>query len=112
MSVFSDIIADGIDTHPDGCVMGGRSARPSCRPGAAGTGVRCDLAGTAAGVFKMSSMVGGSLGVALLTRPGSRPRLRETGDAIRAAGLTDAEVQQARAARPPQVAGGAHSGVT
>jgi EmrB/QacA subfamily drug resistance transporter len=60
--------------------------------------VSIDLAGTAAGVFKMSSMVGGSIGVALLAAFGRALSSRETGDAIRAAGLSDAEVQQARAA--------------
>jgi EmrB/QacA subfamily drug resistance transporter len=60
--------------------------------------VSVDLAGTAAGVFKMSSMVGGALGVALLTAFARSFSDKHIGDAVRVAGLSDAQVDQARQA--------------
>ncbi|MGH3041968.1 MAG: MFS transporter [Gaiellaceae bacterium] len=58
--------------------------------------VPVDLAGTAAGVFKMSSMVGGALGVALLTAFGRTFSFRETEEAARRAGLSDEEVRDVK----------------
>jgi EmrB/QacA subfamily drug resistance transporter len=56
-------------------------------------GVSVELAGTAAGVFKMSSMVGGALGVALLTAFARAFSSRDTEDAARDAGLSDDDVE-------------------
>lgn len=56
------------------------------------------LSGTAAGVFKMSSMVGGALGVAILTALTRGLTLADSGHAVQHSGLTDAEVDQAHAA--------------
>jgi EmrB/QacA subfamily drug resistance transporter len=57
--------------------------------------VPADLAGTAAGVFKMSSMVGGALGVAVLTAMGRGLSAGEWKDAARANGLTEHQIEQA-----------------
>ncbi|SDJ02820.1 drug resistance transporter, EmrB/QacA subfamily [Frankineae bacterium MT45] len=57
-----------------------------------------DLAGTAAGVFKMSSMVGGALGVALLTAFARSFGSKHTTDAAQLAGLTDQQVTQTKEA--------------
>jgi EmrB/QacA subfamily drug resistance transporter len=56
--------------------------------------VSVDLAGTAAGVFKMSSMVGGALGVAVLSAFARGFSEQHTHDAVRAAGLTSDQVDQ------------------
>lgn len=56
------------------------------------------LAGTAAGVFKMSSMVGGALGVALLSAFARTFTIANSSDAIDAAGLTPDQVDQAHQA--------------
>lgn len=58
-------------------------------------GVAQSLAGTAAGVFKMSSMVGGALGVALLSAFARGFTEADSSDAIAATGLTQAEVDEA-----------------
>jgi EmrB/QacA subfamily drug resistance transporter len=55
-----------------------------------------ELAGTAAGVFKMSSMVGGALGVALLTALARSFGTNEAVDAARAAGYTDQQIAKAQ----------------
>ena len=57
-----------------------------------------DLAGTAAGVFKMSSMVGGAIGVAVLTALGRGLSAGEWKDAASANGLSDRQVEQAEQA--------------
>jgi EmrB/QacA subfamily drug resistance transporter len=56
------------------------------------------LAGTAAGVFKMSSMVGGALGVAVLSAFARAFTQGNAGDAMRAAGLSSSQISQAHAA--------------
>ena len=61
-------------------------------------GVPVDLAGTAAGVFKMSSMVGGALGVAILSALARGFVQHEVDPAVQAAGLSDADVEQTRQA--------------
>ncbi len=61
-------------------------------------GVDESLAGTAAGVFKMSSMVGGSLGVALLTAFARGFTIHDAADAYRGAGMSESDIEQARAA--------------
>ncbi|MFC8732928.1 MFS transporter [Luteimicrobium sp. NPDC057192] len=61
-------------------------------------GVDEELAGTAAGVFKMSSMVGGSIGVALLAALGRSLSAGEWTRAARDAGLSGDDVDRARAA--------------
>ena len=53
------------------------------------------LAGTAAGVFKMSSMVGGALGVALLSAFARGFTMADSDDAVASAGLTQDQVDQA-----------------
>ncbi|MFD5393225.1 MFS transporter [Streptomyces sp. NPDC127097] len=60
--------------------------------------VPIDLAGTAAGVFKMSSMLGGALGVAVLTAIARELTTREAASVIDASGLTPADITQARQA--------------
>ncbi len=57
-----------------------------------------DLAGTAAGVFKMSSMVGGALGVAVLSALGRSFSLRSADDAMTAAGMSGDDIDRAREA--------------
>lgn len=57
--------------------------------------VPADLAGTAAGVFKMSSMVGGAIGVAVLTALGRGLSAGEWEQAARAQGLSDAQSDRA-----------------
>lgn len=59
-------------------------------------GVPEHLAGTAAGVFKMSSMVGGALGVAVLTALARGFGARDSTDALEGAGLTPDEVGRAQ----------------
>jgi EmrB/QacA subfamily drug resistance transporter len=61
-------------------------------------GVPADLAGTAAGVFKMSSMVGGALGVAILTAFARGFTDNRAGAALDASGLTPDQITQARQA--------------
>ncbi|MFF0816193.1 MFS transporter [Rhodococcus sp. NPDC003318] len=56
------------------------------------------LAGTAAGVFKMSSMVGGALGVAVLTALARGFTVSDSQDAITEAGLTSDDVAAAQRA--------------
>lgn len=56
------------------------------------------LSGTAAGVFKMSSMVGGAIGVALLSAVTRGLTQADSDQAVRETGLTPDEVDQARAA--------------
>lgn len=56
------------------------------------------LAGTAAGVFKMSSMVGGAVGVALITAMGRAFGAAEWKDAAVAAGVDDDTLTRLRAA--------------
>ncbi len=53
------------------------------------------LAGTAAGVFKMSSMVGGALGVALLSAFARGFTVADSSNAVAAVGLTPDQVDQA-----------------
>ncbi len=60
--------------------------------------VQEDLAGTAAGVFKMSSMVGGAIGVAVITALGRGLSAREWQDAAAAEGLSPDQIQQAQEA--------------
>ncbi|HEY5877368.1 MAG TPA: hypothetical protein VIU11_00565 [Nakamurella sp.] len=48
------------------------------------------LAGTATGVFKMSGMVGGALGVALLSAIARGFPVADSSDAVTAVGLTRA----------------------
>lgn len=60
--------------------------------------VPIDLAGTAAGVFKMSSMVGGALGVALLTALGRGFSVNEWRGAAEAAGLSADQIDAAERA--------------
>ncbi|MCF6525264.1 MFS transporter [Streptomyces sp. JJ36] len=57
-----------------------------------------DLAGTAAGVFKMSSMLGGALGVALLTALARGLTQRDADEVVRTSGLSTAEIAQVREA--------------
>jgi hypothetical protein len=64
----------------------------------AATPVPIDLAGTAAGVFKMSSMVGGALGVALLSAFGRSFSADDARRAAREAGLSEQDIAQARRA--------------
>ncbi len=56
------------------------------------------LSGTAAGVFKMSSMVGGALGVAILTAFARGFSMADGENAIDTAGLTPGDVDQAHQA--------------
>jgi EmrB/QacA subfamily drug resistance transporter len=58
--------------------------------------VPIDLAGTAAGVFKMSSMVGGAIGVALLTGLGRSLSISEWRDAAESAGLSASDIEDAQ----------------
>jgi EmrB/QacA subfamily drug resistance transporter len=60
--------------------------------------VPINLAGTAAGVFKMSSMVGGALGVALLTAFGRTFSEGDAEGAARKAGLSHDDVVEAKQA--------------
>jgi EmrB/QacA subfamily drug resistance transporter len=60
--------------------------------------VSVDLAGTAAGVFKMSSMVGGALGVALLTAFARSFSAKHTTDAVKLAGLSNQQAHEAKQA--------------
>jgi MFS family permease len=53
-----------------------------------------ELAGTASGVFKMSSMLGGALGVALFAAVGKAIGTHRAVDEARAAGLSDAQIDQ------------------
>lgn len=57
-----------------------------------------DLAGTAAGVFKMSSMVGGALGVAILSAVARSATIRDSTDVVNTSGLTADEIDQVRSA--------------
>lgn len=57
-----------------------------------------ELAGTAAGVFKMSSMVGGALGVAVLTAIARSATRGDADSAATAAGMTPDQVDQAHRA--------------
>jgi len=61
-------------------------------------GVPGELAGAAAGVFKMSSMVGGALGVAIMTAFTRGFAIADSGAAVQESGMTDDEVDQAHAA--------------
>ncbi|MHA7135374.1 MFS transporter [Oerskovia turbata] len=61
-------------------------------------GVEEALAGTAAGVFKMSSMVGGAIGVAVLTALGRGLSEREWTGAAADVGLSADQIDQARQA--------------
>lgn len=56
------------------------------------------LSGTAAGVFKMSSMVGGALGVALLTAITRGLTIADSHHAVADSGMTQPEIDQAHAA--------------
>ncbi|MFW0789455.1 MFS transporter [Gordonia sp. CPCC 205333] len=56
------------------------------------------LSGAAAGVFKMSSMVGGALGVALLSAIARALTISDSQRAVADSGMTDAEIDQAHAA--------------
>ncbi|WP_433383752.1 MFS transporter [Actinoplanes sp. CA-142083] len=58
--------------------------------------VPIDLAGSAAGVFKMSSMVGGALGVAVLTALTRGFSAGASEDALRDAGLSAADIETAK----------------
>ncbi|WP_433291283.1 MFS transporter [Actinoplanes sp. CA-030573] len=58
--------------------------------------VPIDLAGSAAGVFKMSSMVGGALGIAVLSALTRGFASGPTGDALRGAGLSAADIETAK----------------
>ncbi|MFH8678983.1 MFS transporter [Streptomyces lydicus] len=60
--------------------------------------VPIDLVGTAAGVFKMSSMLGGALGVAVLTAIARERTSQEAAAVIEASGLTPADISQVRQA--------------
>jgi EmrB/QacA subfamily drug resistance transporter len=60
--------------------------------------VPIELAGTAAGVFKMSSMVGGALGVALVTAFGRTFSADQADSAARTAGLSHDDVVEAKQA--------------
>ncbi|MFI0502533.1 MFS transporter [Streptomyces albogriseolus] len=60
--------------------------------------VPIDLAGTAAGVFKMSSMLGGALGVAVLTAVARELTTRDAAAVVEASGLTQADISQVRQA--------------
>ncbi|HXV92156.1 MAG TPA: MFS transporter [Pseudonocardia sp.] len=55
-----------------------------------------DLAGIAAGVFKMSSMLGGALGVAVLTAVARGLTSRDLTAVVQASGLTPEQVSQVR----------------
>jgi MFS family permease len=61
-------------------------------------GVPIDLAGTAAGVFKMSSMVGGAIGVALLTALATVFSSDQAVRAATAAGATPEQIDEASSA--------------
>jgi hypothetical protein len=61
-------------------------------------GVPIDLAGTAAGVFKMSSMVGGAIGVALLTALATVFSSNQAVRAATAAGATPEQIDEASSA--------------
>lgn len=56
------------------------------------------LAGTAAGVFKMSSMVGGALGVALLSAFTRGFTIADSRDAVASSGLSSAQIDQVHSA--------------
>lgn len=56
------------------------------------------LSGTAAGVFKMSSMVGGAIGVALLSAITRSLTIADSHDAVADSGMTPPEIDQAHAA--------------
>lgn len=58
--------------------------------------VPLDLAGTAAGVFKMSSMLGGALGVAVLSGLARQLAHRNSVGVIQSSGLRPQEISQAR----------------
>lgn len=58
--------------------------------------VPIDLAGTAAGVFKMSSMLGGALGVAVLTAFARGLTAHEAGGFVAASGLSEEDLAQVR----------------
>ncbi|MFI2187076.1 MFS transporter [Streptomyces sioyaensis] len=60
--------------------------------------VPIDLAGTAAGVFKMSSMLGGALGVAVLTAVARELTTKDAASVVEASGLTPADISQFRQA--------------
>jgi len=60
--------------------------------------VPIDLAGTAAGVFKMSSMVGGAVGVALITALGRGFSVGDWRDAAKSAGLNSKQIDAAERA--------------
>lgn len=60
--------------------------------------VPVQLAGTAAGVFKMSSMVGGALGVAVLTAFARGFTARDVGPVLADSGLTQDDIAQAHQA--------------
>ncbi|MFI0789891.1 MFS transporter [Streptomyces lydicus] len=60
--------------------------------------VPIDLVGTAAGVFKMSSMLGGALGVAVLTAIARERTSQDAAAVIEASGLTPADISQVRQA--------------
>ncbi|AWN30581.1 MFS transporter [Streptomyces sp. NEAU-S7GS2] len=60
--------------------------------------VPIDLAGTAAGVFKMSSMLGGALGVAALTAIARELTTKDAASVVEASGLTPADISQVRQA--------------
>ncbi len=66
--------------------------------GTAVGGVPGDLAGTAAGVFKMSSMVGGALGVAVLSAFARGFTTQGADAAVRTSGLTSDEIAQTQRA--------------
>ncbi|MCM2577800.1 MFS transporter [Streptomyces meridianus] len=61
-------------------------------------GVPIELAGTAAGVFKMSSMLGGALGVAVLTAFARGLTSNEAAGVVKASGLSSSEISRARKA--------------
>lgn len=61
-------------------------------------GVPIDLAGTAAGVFKMSSMVGGAIGVALLTALATVFSSEQAERTASAAGLSAEQIDEAQEA--------------
>ncbi|MEV5480074.1 MULTISPECIES: MFS transporter [Streptomyces] len=60
--------------------------------------VPIELAGAAAGVFKMSSMLGGALGVAVLTAIARAFTTQEAAGVVEASGLTQAQISQVRQA--------------
>lgn len=60
--------------------------------------VPTDLVGSAAGVFKMSSMLGGALGVAMLSAFARALTAREAAGAVQSSGLSTAQLSQVRQA--------------